>query len=91
MARNDDCLPVVEQHSRYRKEFLKSLTEEERCLCSRKIPRASFLSSAKSPWRNLLVLQVNQALITMTSFDGVQNLLTRVDKEKSAADLFCVF
>jgi hypothetical protein len=28
MARNGDCLPVVEQHSRYRKEFLKSLTEE---------------------------------------------------------------
>jgi hypothetical protein len=71
MARNGDCLPVVEQHSRYRKEFLKNLTEEERRLCSRKIPRASLLSLAKSPWRNLLALQVDQALITMTDFDGV--------------------
>ncbi len=71
MARNGDCLPVVEQHSRYRKEFLKSLTEEEHRLLSRKIPRASLLSLAKSPWRYLLASQVNQALITLTGFDFV--------------------
>jgi hypothetical protein len=72
MARNGECLPVVKQHSRYRKEFLKSLTEEERHLCSRtKIPPASLLSLAKFPWCNLLAPQVNQALITVTGFDGV--------------------
>jgi hypothetical protein len=71
MTRNGDCSPVVEQHSRYRKEFLKSLTEEERRLCSRKIPCVSLLSLAKSPWSNLLVSQANQALITVTGFDGV--------------------
>jgi hypothetical protein len=71
MARNGDCLPVVEQPSRYRKEFLKSLNEEERRLHSRKIPRASLLSLAKSPWRNLLALQVDQDLITVTGFNGV--------------------
>jgi hypothetical protein len=70
MARNGDCSPVLEQHSRYRKEFLKSLTEEERCLCSRKIPHASLLSLAKSPWRYLLASQMDKALITMTGFDG---------------------
>ncbi len=71
MARNGDCLPVVEQYSRYRKEFLKSLTEEERCLCSMKIPRATLLSLANSAWHNLLALQVDQALITVTGFNGV--------------------
>ncbi len=71
MAGNGDCSPVVEQHSRYRKEFLKSLTEEERCVCSRKIPCASLLSLTKSPWRNLLASQVDQAFITLTGFDGV--------------------
>jgi hypothetical protein len=34
-------------------------------------PLASLLSLAKSPWRNLLVAQVNQALITVTGFNGV--------------------
>jgi hypothetical protein len=51
--------PVVEQHSRYRKEFLWSLSKEERHLCLRKIPRASLLSLAESPWHNLLALQVD--------------------------------
>ena len=45
--------PVVKQHSRYMKEFLKSLSKNERRLHSRKIPRASsFLPLAKSPCRN---------------------------------------
>ena len=37
----------------------------------RKIPRALLLSLVQSPWCNLLALQVDQALITMTGFDGV--------------------
>ena len=63
--------PVAKQHLRYRKKFLKSLYEEERHLCLRKIPRASLLTLAMSPWRNLLASEVNQALITMTGLDGV--------------------
>jgi hypothetical protein len=63
--------PVAKQHSRYRKKFLKSLLEEERRLCSRKIPRALLLTLEMSPWRNLLALEVDQSLITMTSFNGV--------------------
>jgi hypothetical protein len=63
-------LPVVEQHSRYRKKFVKSLSKEECRLCLRKIHRASLLSLARSPWRYLLALQVDQALITVTGFDG---------------------
>ena len=45
--------PVVKQHSRYRKEFLKSLSKDECRLHSRRIPRASLLLPfAKSPCRN---------------------------------------
>jgi len=62
--------PVV-KHSRYRHEFLKSLSDEERRLRSRKIPRASLLTLAASPWRNLLASDVDQSLITMTGFDGI--------------------
>ena len=65
--------PMVERHLRYRHEFLKSLSnsKEKRCLHLRKIPCASLLTLVRSPWRYLLALHVNQALITMTSFDGV--------------------
>ena len=62
--------PVVKKQSRYLQKFLKSLSKEERCLHSRKIPRASLLTLDMSPWRNLLALEVDQALIT-TGFDGV--------------------
>ena len=60
--------PVVK-----RKKFLKmkSLSEEERHLHWRKIPHASLMTLAMTPWRNLLALEVDQALITMTGFDGV--------------------
>ncbi len=64
-------LPMVKQHSRYREKFLKSLLEEERHLCSRKIPCALLLTLEMSPWRNILASEVNQSLITMTSFDGI--------------------
>ena len=62
--------PVAKQYLRYLKKFLKSLSEEERRLRSRKIPRASLLTLAMSLWYNLLALEVNP-LITMTGFDGV--------------------
>ncbi len=62
---------VAKKHLRYRKKFLKSLSEEECRLCSKKIPRASLLMLDMSPWHNLLASEVDQALITMTGFDGV--------------------
>jgi hypothetical protein len=62
--------PMV-KHSRHRKEFLKSLSKEERRLCSRKIPCASLLTLTASPWRNLLASDIDQFLITMTGLDGV--------------------
>jgi hypothetical protein len=83
--------PVVKKHSRYRKKFLKSLSEEERCLRSRKIPRASLLTLDMSPWRNLLASDVDQSLITMTGFDGasfaslLQKFAPLFDEEKRAA------
>ncbi len=61
---------MAKKHSRYRKKFLKSLSEEERRLRSRKIPRASLLTLDMSPWRTLLASNVDQSLITMTGFDG---------------------
>jgi hypothetical protein len=64
-------LPVANQPSRYLKKFLKSLFKEERRLHSRKIPHALLLRLDMSPWRNLLALEVDQALIPMTDFDGV--------------------
>jgi hypothetical protein len=66
-----DDLPVAKQHLRYLKRFMKSLSEEERRLCSRKVPCASLLTLDMSPWRTLLASEVDQALITMTGFDGV--------------------
>ena len=50
---------------------MKSLSEEEHRLCSRKIPRESLLTLDVSPWCTLLASEVDQALITMTGFDGV--------------------
>ena len=65
-----DDLPAVKKHSRYRKKFLESLSEEEHRLRSRKIPRASLLSLDLSPWRTLFDSAIDQSLITMTGFDG---------------------
>ena len=62
--------PTKKKHSRYKKRFLRSLSEEERRLRSRKIPRASLLSLEQSPWRTLLDSAIDQSLITMTGFDG---------------------
>jgi len=64
-------LPVAKQYLRYRKEFLKSLSKDEHHLCLKKITCASLFTLARSPWRNLLALHVDQALITMTGFNDV--------------------
>ena len=63
--------PMAKQHSRYLTKFLKSLSKEEHRLHLRKITCASLLTLDMSPWRNLLASEVDQALITMTGFDGI--------------------
>ena len=57
------------KHSRYRKDFFKSLSIEERRRRYRKIPRCALIPLALSPWRRLLHSQNDQAFITMTGFD----------------------
>ena len=57
------------KHSRYRKDFLRSLSIEERRRRSRKIPRCALIPLNLSPWRKLQASQNDQAFITMTGFD----------------------
>ena len=57
------------KHSRYRKDFFKRLSIEERRRRYRKIPRSALIPLALSPWRKLLASRNDQAFITMTGFD----------------------
>jgi hypothetical protein len=56
-------------HSRYRKDFLKSLDIAERLLRSRKIPRSCLQNQSESIWRKVYEAQNDQGLITLTGFD----------------------
>jgi hypothetical protein len=57
------------KHSRYRKDFFKSLSIDERRQRWQKKPRCALIPLALSPWRKLLESQNNQAYITMTGFN----------------------
>ena len=57
------------KHSRYRKDFFKRLSIEERRRRYRKIPRSALIPLALSPWRKLLASRNDQAFITMMGFD----------------------
>jgi hypothetical protein len=57
------------KHSRYRKDFVKRLSIEERRRRYRKIPRSALIPLALSPWRKLLASRNDQAYITMMGFD----------------------
>jgi hypothetical protein len=57
------------RHSRYRKDFFRSLSIEERRRRYRKIPRCALIPLKLSPWRKLLALRNDQAFITMMGFD----------------------
>ena len=57
------------RHSRYRKEFFRSLSIEERRRRYRKIPRCALIPLELSPWRRLLSSKNDQAFITMMGFD----------------------
>jgi hypothetical protein len=56
-------------HSRYRKDFLKSLDIAERRLRSRKIPRSCLQNQSESVWRKVYEARNDQGLITLTGFD----------------------
>ncbi len=57
------------KHSRYQKDFFKSLSIDERRRRYQKIPRCALILLALSPWRKLLESHNDQAYITMTGFD----------------------
>ncbi len=57
------------KHSRYRKDFFKSLSIEERRRRYQKIPRCALIPLALSPWRKLQASRNDQAYITMMGFD----------------------
>ena len=59
----------MHKHSRYRKDFFRSLSIEERRRRYRKIPRCALVPLALSPWRRLLSSRNEQAYITMLGFD----------------------
>ena len=56
-------------HSRYRKDFLKSLDIDQRRLRQRKIPRCCLQNPSRSAWRKLYSAQNDQGMITLTGFD----------------------
>ena len=56
-------------HSRYCKDFLKSLDIAEWQLWSRKIPRSCLQNQSESVWRKVYEARNDQGLITLTGFD----------------------
>jgi len=56
-------------HSRYQKEFLKSLDIIGRRLRQRKIPRSCLQDPSVSAWRKLYEANNDQGMITLTGFD----------------------
>ena len=64
--RNED---QPKKHSRYRKDFHKSLDRFHRRLRQRKIPRCSLQDPSSSAWRTLYDSQNDQGMITLTGFD----------------------
>ncbi len=57
------------KHSRYRKDFFRSLSIKKPRRRYRKIPRCALIPLKLSPWQKLLALQNDQAYITMMGFD----------------------
>ena len=56
-------------HSRYRKDFLKSLDIIGRRLRQRKIPRSCLQDPSVSTWHKLYEANNDQGMITLTGFD----------------------
>jgi hypothetical protein len=58
------------KHSRYRKDFCKTMLIEERHCLYRKIPQCALIPLKLSPWWKLLASRNNQAFITMMGSDA---------------------
>jgi hypothetical protein len=61
----------IVKHSRYRKDFYLTLSDESKRVRQRRLPRMSLLSPHNSPWRKLYNSQSDQGMITLTGFDYV--------------------
>ncbi len=57
------------KHSRYRKDFFRTLSIEERCCHYRKISRCALIPLKLSPWQKLRASRNDQAYITRLGFD----------------------
>ena len=62
----DEAPPI---HSRYRKDFRRSLPAELVIIRDHRIPRHSLLSVRRSPWRKILDTRSAQSLIAVTGLD----------------------
>ena len=68
-AKEEERHPYKRRHSRYQKRFYRALSDEERQLRQRRIPRISLHPVHGCAWRKLFYSYNNQALITITGFD----------------------
>ena len=66
---SEESRPYKRHHSRYQKRFHRALSDEERQLRQRRIPRELLHPTRRSAWRVLFNSQNNQALITATGLD----------------------
>ena len=77
----------TEKHSRYRKDFYLTLSDDSKRMRQRRLPRVSLHSPHKSAWRKLYHSKNDQGMITLTGFDF--NSFNAVSKK--LAPLFNVF
>ena len=68
-AKEEERRPYKRRHSRYQKRFHRALSNEERQLRQRHIPRISLHPVHGCAWQKLFFSYNNQALITLTGFD----------------------
>lgn len=66
---NNERLTYQRRHSRYQKQFHRALSNHDRRLRQRRIPRASLQSVTQSAWHRLYFSKNDQALITLTGLD----------------------
>jgi hypothetical protein len=67
------------KHSRYRKDYHRSLNKFQRQLGQRKIPRCSLLDQSRSAWCHLYESGNDQGMITLNGFDHATfNLLCEI-------------
>jgi len=59
----------IAKHSRYRKDFFLTLSDDSKRIRQRRLPRVSLLLPRLSAWRQLYHSKNDQGLITLTGFD----------------------